>query len=200
MAGGDQPTIAPQAELLVPIARRGGRRLRHRRGRILVQIRSREARDVRVDTPLLSLGIKGTTFEVLVEPTQDSVLVHEGDDRSRRQAKATPWISAPAKGSVQPRRPGERAQPVQHADARWPGGGGGRAAWPAPAHRLILANRRITAAPAARDAPLKRLIWPKRKGARRQRAPKPQAPTRDRRPLDELASSWARALVSRSGL
>ncbi|HEX2477775.1 MAG TPA: FecR family protein [Geminicoccaceae bacterium] len=80
VAGGDQLTIAPQGRLIVPIAQPGqDRRLRHERGRILVQIEAREARDVRVDTPLLSLGIKGTTFEVLVEPTQDSVLVHEGD-------------------------------------------------------------------------------------------------------------------------
>jgi hypothetical protein len=79
VAGGDQLTIASQGRLIVPIAQPGqDRRLRHERGRILVQIESREARDVRVDTPLLSLGIKGTTFEVLVEPTQDSVLVHEG--------------------------------------------------------------------------------------------------------------------------
>lgn len=80
VAGGDQLTIAPQGRLIVPVAQPGqDRRLRHERGRILVQIESRDARDVRVDTPLLSLGIKGTTFEVLVEPTQDSVLVHEGD-------------------------------------------------------------------------------------------------------------------------
>ena len=80
VAGGDQLTIAPQGRLIVPIAQPGqDRRLRHERGRILVQIESRDARDVRVDTPLLSLGIKGTTFEILVEPTQDSVLVHEGD-------------------------------------------------------------------------------------------------------------------------
>jgi hypothetical protein len=56
VAGGDQLTIAPQGRLIVPIAQPGqDRRLRH------------------------ELGIKGTTFEILVEPTQDSVLVHEGD-------------------------------------------------------------------------------------------------------------------------
>ncbi|HLT02985.1 MAG TPA: FecR family protein, partial [Geminicoccaceae bacterium] len=68
VAGGDQLTIAPQGRLIVPVAQPGqDRRLRHERGRIMMQIESRDARDVRVNTPLLSLGIKGTTFEVLVE-------------------------------------------------------------------------------------------------------------------------------------
>ena len=80
VAGGDQLTIAPQGRLIVPLAQSGqDRRLRHERGHILVQIESRAARDVRIDTPLLSLGIKGTTIEVEVDPEQNSVVVHEGD-------------------------------------------------------------------------------------------------------------------------
>ena len=80
VTGGDQLTIAPQGRLIVPFARPGqDRRLWHERGRILVQIESRAARDVRVDTPLLSLGIKGTTFEVAVDPQQNSVVVHQGE-------------------------------------------------------------------------------------------------------------------------
>ena len=80
VAGGDQLTIAPQGRLIVPLALPGqDRRLRHERGHILVQIESRPARDVRIDTPLLSLGIKGTTIEVEVDPGQNSVVVHEGE-------------------------------------------------------------------------------------------------------------------------
>ena len=143
VAGGDQLTIAPQGRLIVPIAQPGqDRRLRHERGRILVQIESREARDVRVDTPLLSLGIKGTTFEVLVEPTQDSVLVHEGDVEvttpgGERRRGSRGRRRAPSTGRCRGAR-----HPVHHAGARKPGGGGGRAdlalgpsrnGWPRPA-------------------------------------------------------------------
>jgi hypothetical protein len=80
VTGGDQLTVAPQGRLIVPSARPGqDRRLWHERGRILVRIESRAARDVRVDTPLLSLGIKGTTFEVAVDPQQNTVVVHQGE-------------------------------------------------------------------------------------------------------------------------
>jgi hypothetical protein len=91
VAGGDQLTIAPQGRLIVPFAQPGqDRRLRHERGRILVQIESRAARNVRVDTPLLSLGIKGTTFEVEVAPEQNSVVVHEGEVQVQTPGRADP--------------------------------------------------------------------------------------------------------------
>jgi FecR protein len=80
VAGGDQLTVAPLGRLIVPPAAPGqDRRLRHERGRILVHIESGRDRDVRVNTPLLSLGIKGTTFEIEVDPEQNSVVVHDGE-------------------------------------------------------------------------------------------------------------------------
>jgi hypothetical protein len=107
VAGGDQLTIAPQGRLIVPTAQPGqDRRLRHERGRILVQIEARQARDVRVDTPLLSLGIKGTTFEVLVEPTQDSVLVHEGDVEVTTPSGSDAVDLGTGEGLRQPAAPG----------------------------------------------------------------------------------------------
>jgi hypothetical protein len=109
VAGGDQLTIAPQGRLIVPSARPGqDRRLRHERGRILVQIESRQDRDVRVDTPLLSLGIKGTTFEVLVEPTQDSVLVHEGDVEATTPGGSDAVDLGTGEGLRQPAVPGSQ--------------------------------------------------------------------------------------------
>ena len=112
VAGGDQLTIASQGRLILPIAQPGqDRRLRHERGRILVQIESREARDVRVDTPLLSLGIKGTTFEVAVEPSRTACWCSTARWRSRRPAGAMPWISGPAKGCGSRPVPGSAPTP-----------------------------------------------------------------------------------------
>jgi FecR protein len=80
VAGGDQLIVAPLGRLIVPEASPGqDRLLRHERGRILVHIEPRKGRNVQVDTPLLSLGIKGTMFEVEVGEDQDSVVVHDGE-------------------------------------------------------------------------------------------------------------------------
>jgi hypothetical protein len=110
VAGGDQLTIAPRGRLIVPFARPGqDRRLRHERGRILVQIESRKARDVRVDTPLLSLGIKGTTFEVEVDPAQDSVVVHDGEVEVTTPGKPEPVDLGAGEGLRQSVVPGADA-------------------------------------------------------------------------------------------
>jgi hypothetical protein len=80
VAGGDQLIVSPYTRLIVPqVAADQDRRLRHERGRIRVHIESRGGRKVRVDTPLLSLGIKGTTFEVEVGADEDSVVVLDGE-------------------------------------------------------------------------------------------------------------------------
>ena len=130
VAGGDQLTIGPQGRLIVPVARPGqDRRLRHERGQILMQIESREARDVRVDTPLLSLGIKGTTFEVLVEPEQDSVLVHEGDVDVTTPGEADPVDLGTGQGLRQPAVPGSAATRFELPAPEGPAGSADGPAW-----------------------------------------------------------------------
>jgi hypothetical protein len=216
VAGGDQLTIAPQGRLIVPIAQPGqDRRLRHERGRILVQIESREARDVRVDTPLLSLGIKGTTFEVLVEPTQDSVLVHEGDVEVTTPGGSDAVDLGTGEGLRQPAIQGSE---------------GSRFTMPAPEDRPAAADGPVwRLPPAAVDVPgqpqTQRTATGDPGQAETERTPAPTDPaqTRDRvererrvgsaranpatsedgldfGPLDELASSWGSLAIAAVGL
>jgi FecR protein len=110
VAGGDQLVVAPHGRLIVPPAAPGqDRRLRHERGRILVHIESREDRDVRVDTPLLSLGIKGTNFEVDVDPEQNSVVVHDGEVQVTTPDQPDPVDLGAGEGLRQPAAPGSPA-------------------------------------------------------------------------------------------
>ncbi|MGH6896017.1 MAG: FecR domain-containing protein, partial [Geminicoccaceae bacterium] len=110
VAGGDQLIVAPHGRLIVPRAAPGqDRRLRHERGRILVHIEPRKDRDVRVDTPLLSLGIKGTTFEVDVDSEQNSVVVHDGEVQVTTPDQPDPVDLGAGEGLRQPAAPGGRA-------------------------------------------------------------------------------------------
>jgi hypothetical protein len=106
VAGGDQLIVAPQGHLIVPLASPGeDRRLRHERGRILVHIESRQNRDVRVNTPLLSLGIKGTNFEVEVDSEQNSVVVHDGEVEVTTPNQPDPVELGAGEGFRQPAAP-----------------------------------------------------------------------------------------------
>jgi hypothetical protein len=110
VAGGDQLVVAPHGRLILPEAAPGqDRRLRHERGRILVHIESRKDRDVRVNTPLLSLGIKGTNFEVDVNTEHDSVVVHDGEVQVTTPDQADPVDLGAGEGLRQPAAPGSRA-------------------------------------------------------------------------------------------
>lgn len=110
VAGGDQLIVAPHGRLIVPRAAPGqDRRLRHERGRILVHIEPRKDRDVRVNTPLLSLGIKGTTFEVDVDSEQNSVVVHDGEVQVTTPDQPDPVDLGAGQGLRQPAAPGARA-------------------------------------------------------------------------------------------
>jgi hypothetical protein len=110
VAGGDQLVVAPHGRLVLPDAAPGqDRRLRHERGRILVHIESRKDRDVRVNTPLLSLGIKGTSFEVDVNAEHDSVVVHDGEVEVTTPDQAEPMDLGAGEGLRQPTAPGSRA-------------------------------------------------------------------------------------------
>lgn len=79
VGGGDRLIVRAAGRLVLPPAEVGqDRRLRQQRGHIRVEVEDLGERDFRVDTPLLSLGIKGTTFEVFVDREENSVAVLEG--------------------------------------------------------------------------------------------------------------------------
>jgi hypothetical protein len=202
VAGGDQLTIAPQGRLIVPIAQPGqDRRLRHERGRILVQIESREARDVRVDTPLLSLGIKGTTFEVLVEPTQDSVLVHEGDVEVTTPGGSDAVDLGTGEGLRQPAAPGSAPARFMMPALESPAETTGGPAWRLPATPADPGQTEAQGAPAVPDpARAPNLAEREARGgtARAQRAASDDGIGFGQ--LDELASSWGSIAIAVVGL
>jgi FecR protein len=229
VAGGDQLTIAPQGRLIVPMARPGqDRRLRHERGRILVQIESREARDVRVDTPLLSLGIKGTTFEVLVEPTQDSVLVHEGDVEVTTPGGSDAVDLGTGEGLRQPAIPGSEGSQFTMPAPEGPPGAAAGPAWRLPPAAVDSPGQpetqRITTdgpgqpqtphtptgdpgqaeterTPAGPDpAQTRNRVERERHGGSARAKPATSEDGLDLGPLDELASSWGSLAIAAVGL
>lgn len=103
VVGGDRLVVASDSRLVLPVRSSGDdQRLRHERGRMRVDIERRSGRDVRVRTPLLSLGIKGTSFEVAVDRLQNSVLVLEGLVTVTRLIAAPPIDLGPRQGLRQP--------------------------------------------------------------------------------------------------
>jgi uncharacterized protein YaiE (UPF0345 family) len=78
VTGGDELLVGSSSRLIVPISREPAS-LRHERGRVLVHVEPRRNRAIQVRTPLLSMGIKGTSFELVVEQDRDRVLVLEGE-------------------------------------------------------------------------------------------------------------------------
>jgi hypothetical protein len=196
VSGGDQLTIAPQGRLIVPFARPGqDRRLRHERGRIMVQIESRDARDVRVDTPLLSLGIKGTTFEVTVDPQQNSVGVHEGEVEVTTPGEPEPVDLGAGEGLRQSAVPGASATqfalPGPHAAAGAAGG---------PLWRLPPAGTDVPTAPETFEPGTQSDTPGAHTQSYRGRGQRAEAPSSRTETgfgwVDELASSWAYVAIA----
>ncbi len=80
VVGGDRLILAENSHLVVSLGSLDhDHRLRHDRGRVRVDVEKRPDRDLQLRTPLLSLGIKGTSFEVAVDSTQNSVVVFDGE-------------------------------------------------------------------------------------------------------------------------
>jgi FecR protein len=190
VAGGDQLTIAPQGRLIVPLALSGqDRRLRHERGHILVQIESRPARDVRIDTPLLSLGIKGTTIEVEVEPEQNSVVVHEGALEVTTPGSPDPVELGAGEGLRQPATPDASA--TRFSAPAMPAGATDGPAWRLPAAETAVPAAPATIGPSIPSDPAAARAQSDRTRAGGERAARPA-----RRSgkgfgwLDDLASSW----------
>ena len=96
VVGGDRLVVAPHSRLILPARDVGqDQRLRLDRGRIRVDVEPRPERDVEVRTPLLSLGIKGTSIEVTVDREQNSVLVIAGEISVTRPGTAAPESLGP---------------------------------------------------------------------------------------------------------
>ena len=76
VVGGDRLALDADSRLVLP-AREPGEDLHphHAHGRLRVDVEARAGRRFEVRTPLLSLGIKGTSFELAVDRRQNSVLV-----------------------------------------------------------------------------------------------------------------------------
>jgi hypothetical protein len=196
VAGGDQLTIAPLGRLIVPFARPGqDRRLLHERGRILVQIESREARDVRVDTPLLSLGIKGTTFEVEVDPEQNTVVVHEGEVEVTTPGQPEPVDLEAGDGLRQSVVPGADATRFSLPGPESPTGATAEPArQPPPAETDVPARSVAPVTPA--DSAGTHTRSDRSLGQGRRAAPPSRRTETGFRWLDELASSWAYVAIA----
>jgi hypothetical protein len=112
--GGDRLVVAPDSRLILSARGHGeDQRLRQERGRLRVDIEPRSGRDVEVRTPLLSLGIKGTSFEVAVDPLQSSILVLDGRVTVSTADGRPPVELGPLQGLSQPsdlRQPARRLE------------------------------------------------------------------------------------------
>jgi FecR protein len=115
--GGDRLVVAPSSRLILMARGRGeDQRLRQERGRLRVDIERRPGRAVEVRTPLLSLGIKGTSFEVAVDPWQSSILVLDGRVTVSRADGGAPVELGPRQGLSQPTDPSRPAQRLELFD------------------------------------------------------------------------------------
>ncbi len=115
--GGDRLVVAPSSRLIL-MARGLGedQRLRQERGRLHVDIEHRPGRAVEVRTPLLSLGIKGTSFEVAVDPWQSSILVLDGRVTVSPANGGPPVELGPRQGLSQPADVSQPARRLQFSD------------------------------------------------------------------------------------
>jgi FecR protein len=114
--GGDRLVVASNSRLILMARGRGeDQRLRQERGRLRVDIEQRPGRAVEVRTPLLSLGIKGTSFEVAVDQWQSSVLVLEGQV-TVSTANGAPVRLGPRQGLSQPADSNRPASPLELTD------------------------------------------------------------------------------------
>jgi FecR protein len=117
VVGGDRLVVAPHSRLILPARAVGqDQRLRLERGRIRVDVERRPNRDVEVRTPLLSLGIKGTSIEVAVDRQQNSVLVLEGRVNVTPRGAERPQSLGPGQGLQQLAAPDAEAARLEVAD------------------------------------------------------------------------------------
>jgi hypothetical protein len=199
VAGGDRLTVAPNGRLLVPQAEPGqDRRLRHERGHILMHIESRNGRDVRINTPLLSLGIKGTILESEVDSEQNSVVVHEGEVDVTTPDGRDPVALGAGEGLRQPAAPGApAARFILPEDARGTAHGQGWLRTPAATGAVAPQGRETTGAGAEAGTTSGRAQAVGGGQGRSDRAPA-SSPRAEKRLgwLDHLASPWAYVAIA----
>jgi hypothetical protein len=111
VTGGDQVRVAPGTRVMLPGFAGDRQRLRHERGRLRVDVEPRPGRAFELTTPLLSLGIKGTSFETAVGQEQDTVLVLDGEVEVRAVGADEPFRLGDGQGLHQPRAPGAEPLP-----------------------------------------------------------------------------------------
>ena len=118
VVGGDQVRIAPSTRLMLPGFAGDRQRLQHQRGRLRVDVERRPGRNFEVTTPLLSLGIKGTSFETAVGQEQDTVVVLDGEVEVRPVGRDERFRLNGGQGLRQPAAPGAEPLPFQLSPTR----------------------------------------------------------------------------------
>lgn len=117
VVGGDRLVMAADSRLVLPArAQEQDHRLRHDHGRLRIDVEPRRGRAVEVRTPLLSLGIKGTSFEVAVDRRQNSVLVLDGVVAVTPPDARDSIDLGPRQGWRQPVAPGEAPVRLEMAE------------------------------------------------------------------------------------
>jgi hypothetical protein len=122
VVGGDRLILAENSHLVVSLSSLDhDHRLRHDRGRVRVDVDKRPDRDLQLRTPLLSLGIKGTSFEVAVDSVQNSVVVFDGEVAVKTVRARQPVARnlGPGEGLTQP--VDANARPIELALRDLPG-------------------------------------------------------------------------------
>jgi hypothetical protein len=162
-----------------------------------VQIESRKARDVRVDTPLLSLGIKGTTIEVEVDPEQNTVVVHDGEVEVTTPGQPDPVDLGTGEGLRQSVVPGADATRFTVLSPDGIGQSTGEPVWRLPPVGVNAATEPTTFAPATPSDSAGAGSQSDRMHGRGGRAAPPSPRTETNFGwLDELASSWAYVAIA----
>lgn len=134
VVGGDRLVMAADSRLILPArAPDQDQRLRHQYGRLRVDVESGRGRDVEVRTPLLSLGIKGTSFEVAVDRRQNTVLVLDGVVAVTPPDADRATELGPREGWRQPVAPGGVPERLQLASLPEPAGRRAPSRWHLPA-------------------------------------------------------------------
>jgi hypothetical protein len=113
VVGGDQVRVAPSTRLMLPGFAGDRQRLRHERGRLRVEVEPLPGRAFEVTTPLLSLGIKGTSFETAVGREQDTVVVLDGEVEVRPVGRDERFLLNGGQGLHQPAVPGAEPRPFE---------------------------------------------------------------------------------------
>ena len=117
VVGGDRLALGADSRLILPTRQPDpDQRLHHAHGRLRFDVETRAGRSFEVRTPLLSLGIKGTSFELAVDRRQNSVLVLDGMVAVTLPGGRAPIDLGAREGWRQPVEPGAAPARLEVAD------------------------------------------------------------------------------------